>query len=155
MTPRSPNRPRATTLLLAMVVAACGVVGRQPGVLTGPDGLRTFTVARAAEGTSVLCTLGLAAHPLTGTIAGDAVDPERVWLVGPEGNRISIVWPEGFSVRFEPIVVLYDAGGQPVARAGAAVTLDQVDVEERAGTAADPYWASGFVFDACYPPARS
>lgn len=142
--------PRSSALVLAIVVAACGAFGRQPGVLTGPDGLRTFTVAD-----SVLCTLGLAVNPLTGTLAGEALDRERLWLVGPQDDRISIVWPEGFSVRFEPTAVLYDDEGQPVARAGETLSFNQVNVDEHAGTSTDPYWISGLVFNGCYPPART
>lgn len=145
-----PNswRIRSAALVVAIATTSCGLLGRQPGVHVGPDGLRTFTVADG-----VLCTLGAATDPLTGTLAGEPLDPERLWLVDPDANRTSVVWPEGFSVRFEPTAVLYDDGGRPVARAGDVVSFGQVSVEERSGTSGDPYWASGLVFDGCYVPA--
>ena len=57
-------------------------------------------------------------------------------------------------MRFEPDAVLYDGTGRAVARHGQEVELPQEDVEEHAGTVADPYIADGIVFDGCYPFAR-
>jgi hypothetical protein len=63
---------------------------------------------------------------------------------------MSIVWPEGFTVRFEPLAVLRDENGAIVARDDSSVTLGHVSLTEAAGTFDDPYIASGLVFDGCY-----
>src|SRR5687767_1437606 len=100
------------TILLAASLTGC----QQPGTITtGPDGLRTFVTDR-----SMLCGLGAILTPFSAVLAGDPNDPERVWLVGapPRPPRISMVWPQGFHVRFEPDAVLYNEKGVPVARHG-------------------------------------
>jgi hypothetical protein len=96
----------------------------------------------------------LAVNHLSGTLAGEAADPERLWIMSPDGQRVSIVWPEGYSVRFEPSALLFDERGMVVARAGDKVEFGQVSIGEHAGTTADPYWATGLVFDGCYVAAR-
>ena len=86
-------------------------------------------------------------------LAGDPNDPERVWLVDapPFKGRVSVVWPQGFHVRFEPDAVLYNEKDVPVARQGETVAFPQVRISEHAGTYADPYLAYGIIFSRCYP----
>jgi hypothetical protein len=142
--------------LAAVVAAGCGILPdpSEPNhsvVIRGPDGLRTFTVIREVDGTPVLCTLGGAIPPVEGVLRGDQGDPvEPVWLERADGRRLSIIWPEGFTVRFEPLAVLRDEGGRIVARDGSSVELPQVPTTIAAGTFEDPYIASGLVFDGCY-----
>jgi hypothetical protein len=150
--------PQATILawLVALVLAGCGLLPQpQPPnhsvIRRGPDGLRTFTVVREDDRTPLLCTLGAALPPVEGVLRGDQRDDvEPIWLERPDGRRMSIVWPEGFTVRFEPLAVLRDENGAIVARDGSSVTLGQVSLTEAAGTFDDPYIASGLVFDGCY-----
>ncbi len=59
------------------------------------------------------------------------------------------VWPDGFTLLFDPQPVLRDERGL-VAREGEIVRLTQVDPSS-AGTFEDPYVASGLLFDGCYP----
>jgi len=137
----------AVTVLLAISATGC----QQPGTIsTGPDGLRTF-----ATNPNVICNADAYLPGFSAVLAGDADDPERVWLVGanvaPYKPRISVVWPQGFHVRFEPDAVLYNEKDVPVARQGETVTFPQANNSKQAGTYADPYLAHGVVFDRCYP----
>ncbi len=135
------------TLLLLISLAGC----QQPGTIsTGPDGLRTF-----ATDPNVLCNLGRYLPGESAVLAGDPNDPERVWLVGanvaPSKPRVSVIWPQGFHVRFEPDAVLYNEKDVAVARQGETVAFPQANNSEHAGTYADPYLASGIIFNGCYP----
>lgn len=145
---------RALAILAAVaIVAGCSMF--QPPtrstISTDPDGLRTFTWASERDGGPVLCTAAAALHPVSGIFRGDPNDPqEPVWLEGQAETRLSIVWPAGFTVTFEPEAVMRDEKAAIVARAGDRVELGQVDAFAKAGTFGDPYIASGLVFNGCY-----
>ena len=53
-----------------------------------------------------------------GTLAGSPTDPRVAWLAEPQGGRVEIVWPQGFSARFDPNLAVLDASGKVVYRAG-------------------------------------
>ena len=84
--------------------------------------------------------------PVFGHLAGalpiDSPDP--IWLEAPDGTHLSIVWPDGFALEFEPTPVIYDQSGAVVARLGDAVML-QVPRTAAAGTYEDPYFADGIL----------
>lgn len=123
---------------------------------TGPDGLRTFTMVPQPDGRPPACDLILVSDPVKGTLEGQAGTREPIWLVADDGRHLSVVWPEGFSVRFEPDAVLYDESGNPVGRAGSRIILDQVPWSSATGTYDDPYIASGLLFGGkCYPFAAA
>jgi hypothetical protein len=92
--------------IVALVVLGCGILQATPSrsvVRTGPDGMRTFTVFREIDGRPVLCTLGAPLDPVTGTLRGDRQNPgEPVWLEQANGRRLSVVWPDGFTLLFDP-----------------------------------------------------
>jgi hypothetical protein len=112
--------------------------------------VRTFPIRRGVE-----CDAFAVDNPVTGRLEGDPANPlEPVWLRDGDGTRLSIVWPEGFRVRFEPAATLYDAAGRVAARAGDIVTFVQVSPDEVGGSVDDPYYAAGIVFDGCYPRER-
>jgi hypothetical protein len=91
------------------------------------------------------------AKPLSGILRADpAAGMEPMWI-DVAGRRASVVWPEGFTLRFEPDGVLYDDHGEEVGRDGSHVTLEQVDPTGHTGTFDDPYIASGLLFGTCYP----
>jgi len=97
--------------------------------------------------------------PVVGQLAGDPGDRrEPVWLERADGTRLSVVWPAGFTVRFEPDATLYDEQGRAVARAGDTVTLWQVPVTAASGSFDDPYVAAGILrfggIGGCYPVVR-
>jgi hypothetical protein len=99
----------------------------------------------------VIHTCGLpAVAGVSGTLHGDPSDPERIWLESGS-RRLSVVWPPGFTVRFEPDAVLYDERGVDVARHGEDVELGAT-AESVAGTFADPYISNCWMFGRIYPP---
>lgn len=148
---------RISIVLLVVAIAGCAAIPRQsppPGELI-PGPILTFPVAREKDGIPILCTASAAVNPVRGFFEGDPARSSQVaWLRSPNGRQLTVAWPEGFTVRFEPDAVLYNERGQAVARHGQEVELSQVNVEEHAGTLLDPYIASGILFDGCYPFAR-
>ena len=137
----------ALPLVVALLVAGCAT---HPVVSTAADGLRTFAVIRNADGSSPPCAAFGLGDPVSGILRGQAGAPEPVWLETGDGRRLSVVWPEGFTVRFEPEAVVMSDRGTVVGRAGDRITLDQTRPSDAAGTFADPYLASGLVFGDCY-----
>ena len=135
----------AFIVALAVAVASCANPPPSGSVLH----LRAF-----AWSDRVLCNLAAAVSPVTGALEGDPADPELVWLRSADNQRLSIVWPAGFTVRFEPGATLYDENGVLVARAGDAVVLNQVSPAQHAGSPEDPYLADGSVFAGCYPSSQ-
>jgi hypothetical protein len=119
-------------------------------VVTGPDGLRTFTLA--PRGDVVMCNAYGSVDPLVGMLRAEPpVSREPVRVQVPDGHPVSVVWPEGFRVTFEPEAILHDPLGRVVAHEGTGVELDQTPRNEAAGTWADPYVAHGLAFGGCYP----
>ncbi len=66
------------------------------------NGLRTFNVIQIQAGVPVACEAFGLVDPVRGTLRGDAGGSEPIWLESADGRRLSIVWPKGFAVRFEP-----------------------------------------------------
>jgi hypothetical protein len=144
-------------LLLGLAVAGCAAVPRQtppPGeIIPGP--ILTFRWASERDGVPIACAAFAAANPVRGVFEGDQARSSQVaWLRAVDGRQLSVAWPLGFTVRFEPDAVLYDDTGGAVARQGEAVELSQVNLEEHAGTPGDPYLAEGLVFSGCYSRAN-
>jgi hypothetical protein len=52
------------------------------------------------------------------TLTGTPTDPRLAWMVDPQGGRHEIVWPRGFTARFDPDLAVLDASGKVVYRAG-------------------------------------
>ena len=88
-----------------------------------------------------------------GTLRGDGFAQEPVWLEAADGRHLSVVWPQGFTVQFEPGAVLYDEKQQHFASAGEHVAFTQVAWDSAAGTFEDPYYAAGLLVGGCYPRA--
>lgn len=155
LTAPKPLSTVVAAIAVAVIISAgCMNTGGRPGsiISTGPDGLRTFGVFREVNGTVVLCPAFAAVNPVTGTLRGQAGgEPEPLWLEADDGRRLSVVWPGGFTLRFEPDAVLYNEHMIAVSRAGETVVLKQSPAEEHAGTFEDPHFASGLVFGGCYP----
>lgn len=144
---------RISIALLVIVIAGCAAAPRQtppPGDLI-PGPILTFRWASERDGVPILCTASAAVNPVRGVFEGDPARSSGVaWLRAPDGRQLSVAWPAGFSVRFEPNAVLYNERGVAVAKHGQLVELGQVSLEEAAGTPADPYIAHGIVFSGCY-----
>jgi hypothetical protein len=68
------------------------------------------------------------------------------------GNHLSVVWPAGFTIQFDPSpAVLFNERGNVVATEGSWVTLNNTRPSDAAGTFADPHFASGGTLGGCYP----
>ncbi len=140
--------------LLALTLQACSLLGginAHSRISTGPDGLRTFTIARAPDGGPLLCPAFGIIDPVHGTLGGAQGGREPVWITTDDGRDLSVIWPAGFSVRFEPDPALYSDGGVRIATAGQPIELGQTTWTSATGTYDDPYLASGLVFGGCYP----
>ncbi len=56
-------------------------------------------------------------------LRGDTTKTPAIWVVDIDGGLLhQIRWPPGFSARFEPDLVVYDARGRAVARDGDVLT---------------------------------
>lgn len=140
---------RSSILVLAVLI---GLTGCDRGSLFDTlTGIRTYPTQHPRPGVSELCPLGLAVDPVIGTFDGNAgASPDKSWLVALDGVDLHIVWPEGFTLGFEPGPVLRDDVSAVVARQGDEVSLQQVGKSDHAGTTDDPYLATGLVFNNCY-----
>jgi hypothetical protein len=152
--------------LLALMVGACGQVNTPNPSLSGPvasaSGLAIAATATPVSagpvtirtfpvGPGSACDAIGVDEPVYGHLEGSANEPDDpVWLVAPDGTRMSIVWPSGFEAAFNPDVELSVAGGL-VARKGDAIMF-QVSRNDAAGTFADPHYASGSFFAGAFPP---
>lgn len=144
MTRRVPLiRPLQAIGLLAIVaLTACGARSQTVA-------LRTYPAQQPT-----LCTLSEAVEPVVGTFDGDLLaDGDKSWLVAADGNRLHVVWPQGFGLSFQPGPTLRDRDGNVVAEKGTSVTLGQVNRFDHSGTMEDPYIALGSLFDRCYARA--
>ena len=144
------------SLLVALTVAACGgAANLHSEIRTGADGLRTFTLARASDGAPVLCpAYAVAPHALEGTVEVETGAKEPIWLKSDDGRHLSIVWPEGFTVRVVPDGALFNEKGVEVVHAGVRTELGQTRESDATGTYDDPYIAAGLLYGGCYPYVR-
>jgi hypothetical protein len=101
---------RVTMLLLAMVIAASNwwLV------------LIPTTASYQLPTTNQTGCMGIG---LTGvSLYGSPDYPRVAWIGTPGSVRIDVVWPAGFSARFEPDLEVLDAAGRLFAREGSRVT---------------------------------
>lgn len=150
----SMARRVAAIWALLLATQACSLLPRNDGpsrIVTGPNGLRTFTFALQRDGIPVACPAFGLEDPVRGLLDGMMGAREPVWITTDDGRELSVVWPAGFTVRFEPKAFLYSDSGEVVAAAGQAIELGQTRWESAAGTYEDPYFAQGLVFGGCYP----
>jgi hypothetical protein len=133
---------QALGLLGIVAVAACGSQDQSES----KPWLRTYPARQPT-----LCTLSLAVEPVVGTFNGDVLaDGDKSWLVAADGNRLYVVWPQGFTLSFQPGPLLRNDGGKVVAQKDTLVSLEQVNRFDHSGSMDDPYIAMGSLFDRCY-----
>ena len=100
------------------------------------------------------CDLEQAVDPVVGTFDGDSLAAgDKSWLVAADGRRMYVVWPQGFTLAFEPGPTLRDEEGRVVAEQDTSVTLSQVNRSDDFGTMHGPYVALGSVMHRCYAKA--
>ena len=87
-------------LVATLFLAACGTATRPLPTLSSDNG--------GCRGVALLNV----------TLAGDPNDPRVAWLASTGGGRREIIWPPGFSARFDPNLEVLDAAGREVFRAG-------------------------------------
>lgn len=133
--------------IAAAALMAVGACSSPRDITRQSDGLLTSGLTRTD-----ICSAVAAADPVDGTLEGQIGTNDPIWILAADGGRLSVAWPRGFSVRFEPDAVLYDDRGAPVANAGDHVSLGQVSRTGHSGTPEDPYLASGLIFGVCYAP---
>ena len=85
----------------------------------------TLLAACRATATPTLPTLPMRAEDVVcagvgndGTLTGSPTDARLAWLAEPQDGRVEIVWPQGFTARFDPDLAILDASGKVVYRAG-------------------------------------
>ena len=123
----------------ALALAACGSgAGGDAGSATERPALPT---SDSPEG------VGMEAQ-LTGNLEGDA-ETGCVWITPaepiPEGERIAVVWPRGFSAEWEPLRIHRDDGelvakeGDSIVTAGGFTTTSRERVPEECRSS-DEIW---------------
>ena len=126
--------------LLSTLLLGCG------GISTGAHGLRSFR-----WNSNNPCNADQPFPVVTGVLRADPGQVDPVWLADRVGNRLSVVWPAGFTILFDPApAVLLNEHGEAVDTEGDWVTLGHTRTSDAAGTFDDPYYASGLTLGGCY-----
>jgi hypothetical protein len=138
-------------LTLDVGVSHFGGLHPPPSVITtNPDGLRVYSWVSEWRGVLMSCG-GNIRTGLKARLEGRSDDTtESVWLRANDGRKLSVVWPAGFTVSFDPDAVLWNDRGAMVARATDVVHLMDVHFDDASGTFDDPYIAHGGILDSCY-----
>lgn len=100
------------------------------------------------------CASWAAGQPLRGTLQVESVDSVAETRVVDGPNSYHVVWPAGFKARPDENgnLVLIDDQGNELFANGDEIELPQVDVRTHAGTAEDPFVASGLYANQCWVP---
>ena len=134
--------------LASVVVLSALVTGCLGGIGTDGHGLRTFSW----NANQAVCNADQPIPVVVGALHTDPAQSESVWLVDRTGHHLSVVWPAGFAIRFDPSpAVLFNERGDVVATEGSWVTLGHTRPSDAAGTFDDPYFASEMTLGGCYP----
>jgi hypothetical protein len=107
-------------VLVMVMIAACSTGGN------GSPSAATVVVPTFKPIPSGECpTAQMAAVRLRGDRAADP----PVWVEDAQGKKMSVLWPNGFSARFDPDLSLIGADGRVIARSGDLLDLGggQVD----------------------------
>ena len=147
MTAPSSSLARLVVALVAVVLIGCAAPGPARAPLpSGAMAVPTDDNLVSSAQSGILCTLSASIPPVTGTLEGDPRDTAwPVWLRGPDGGRIYLLWPRGFSVRFDPAATVLDETGAVFLLAGSPLTLWQESHATADGTKDHPYLVGGLV----------
>jgi hypothetical protein len=132
-------------LVFGLLVAGCNGTTAASATSTRIPANGMAVATKAGVVPADLCPASRAVDPLVGILEGDPADSVApVWLRGTSGQRLEVVWPAGFWVRFDPAAQLVDERGKVVLRAGDYLRLLQVNTFDHHGTTDDPYIARGW-----------
>ena len=138
------------TLLAFLALVGCSTI---PTSTIHPLGTPLPAYRSTIPSGTFLCGGGKFVPSLVGHLHGDPEDKQLVWLVTDAGLRIDILWPPGFSVRFEPRLELLDDTGALVGISGQRLDIN-TDPSSHAGTVEDPFPANQFD-GRCYAPLQA
>jgi hypothetical protein len=135
--------------LIAIVITALALGGCSTASAPLPSGALAVPIDEnllSSKQAGILCDLAAVIPPVVGVLEGDHSDQAwPVWLQAPDGRRMYVLWPRGFSVRFDPTPTLLDENGSIFLSAGSPVTLGQVGADPAYGTKDRPYVAGGLI----------
>jgi hypothetical protein len=136
-------RPAISIVVVAVALSGCSTAPPLPsGAVTVP----TDENLLSSEQAGILCNLAAVIPPVVGVLEADQSNPAwPVWLQAADGRRMYVLWPRGFSVRFDPTATLLDENGATFLSAGSPITLGQVAMDPTLGTKDRPYVAGGLV----------
>ena len=137
-------RSGVAIVITALTLGGCasGPPPLPPGAIPVPTDENLLSSAQAG----ILCNLAAAIPPVAGVLEADRSDPTwPVWLQAADGHRMYVLWPRGFSVRFDPMATLLDENGSTFLTDGSPITLGQVAADPAGGTKDRPYVAAGLV----------
>lgn len=103
----------AITVCLSVVAVGCGWTTSVRSL--GP-GERALPVADWGEGDQRFLCAGVGFADRV-ELRGSPNDPRTAWAMS-RGRRLDLVWPEGYSARFAPLLEVLDETGTVVARDG-------------------------------------
>ena len=140
-------RPRVRALaMLAAIVLVVGCTSRAP-LPSGAIAVRTDDglMNASSQTPRILCSGGATVPPPpVGILAGDASDVAwPVWVLAADGRRTYVIWPRGFSVRFDPRATLLDETGNPILYEGNPISMGAF-ADTSLGTRELPYTAGYF-----------
>jgi hypothetical protein len=131
------------TCMTAVILLGCSAPAALPsGAITVPTDENLVSSAESG----ILCTASAVIPPVVGVLEGDPSDVAwPVRLRADDGRRMYILWPRGFSVRFDPSATLLDEAGATFLHAGDPLVLGQVGADPAHGTKDRPYLARGLM----------
>lgn len=136
------TRPLAIAITAVLIAACAARVALPSGAIAVPTDENLLSSVQSG----IVCDASATIPPVVGVLEGDPFDAAwPIWLRADDGRRMYILWPRGFSVRFDPGATLLDETGATFLLAGSPMSLDQVAMDPANGTKDRPYVAEGLI----------
>jgi hypothetical protein len=114
------------------------------------DSLPVSTDATVGRSPGDVCDTWGAGQPLSGILDIESKsDTANTWLLTPEGTRVALRWPSGFTFRPSDKALLDERGSIQFHNRD-SVTFSQVSRRDAEGSLADPYVATGIFGTGCW-----